>query len=339
MSVLAVIASHAGTAALGGLGVNTFFVLSGFLITWLLLNEWNKYNTISIRRFYTRRMLRIFPAYYFFIFVTVTADLLLGNDEIKPAILPALTYTTNYFNIIYDHPGLSVAHAWSLAIEEQFYLLWPAILLIILKNNNRLLIPLLVTIIVSSMAWRSIAYTSLQFGTSYIYDAFETRVDSLASGCLLAAMLQRKRVRDLVDISTTLPLLSVLAFILMLLLHLGGTPFYRYTIGYTVSSLLAAFLITQLMTLSIRGPWRILEYAPVRYLGIISYPIYLWHARCLELASKAGLTEPWQMLLAGTLISIVVASGSYYIIERPFLLLKKRFASKQITLPGMDNAV
>ena len=125
------------------------------------------------------------------------------------------------------------------------------------------------------MAWRSIAYTSLQFGTSYIYDAFETRVDSLASGCLLAAMLQRKRVRDLVDISTTLPLLSVLAFILMLLLHLGGTPFYRYTIGYTVSSLLAAFLITQLMTLSIRGPWRILEYAPVRYLGIISYPIYL----------------------------------------------------------------
>ncbi len=196
--------------------------MSGFLITWLLLNEWNKYNTISIRRFYTRRMLRIFPAYYFFIFVTVTADLLLGNDEIKPAILPALTYTTNYFNIIYDHPGLSVAHAWSLAIEEQFYPLWPAILLIILKNNNRLLIPLLVTIIVSSMAWRSIAYTSLQFGTSYIYDAFETRVDSLASGCLLAAMLQRKRVRDLVDISTTLPLLSVLAFILMLLLHLGA---------------------------------------------------------------------------------------------------------------------
>ena len=112
-------------ALIGSLGVNTFFVLSGFLITWLLLREWDLNHTLSLSDFYYRRALRIFPAYYFFVLITIVADLFFGNNQIQPAILPALTYTTNYFNVFNNHPPLSTAHTWSLAIEEQFYLVWP----------------------------------------------------------------------------------------------------------------------------------------------------------------------------------------------------------------------
>lgn len=327
MSVLAVIASHANVVAIGGLGVNTFFVLSGFLITWLLLAEWNKASDISLRNFYLRRTLRIFPAYYVFIIITISADLALGNDEIMPAILPSLTYTMNYFNVFYDHPPLSVAHTWSLAVEEQFYLIWPALMLFILKTNNKWLIPILVTIIFCCMAWRSLAYAYFQFGTSYVYNAFETRADSLAMGCLLAVLLQKQSTRKLVDKGTAMPIISVLAFILILWLHTNGTSFYRYTIGYTISSLLAAFLLTQLMALSTRGIWQLLEYPAIRYIGIISYPIYLWHARRLELVEKIGISEPWLKTLIGTLICVAVASGSYYLIEKPFLRLKQHLST------------
>ena len=327
ISVLAVIASHADALSLGGLGVNTFFVLSGFLITWLLLNEWNKSSDISLRKFYLRRTLRIFPAYYFFIIVSVIVDLMLGNEEIKPAILPALTYTMNYFNVFYDHPPLSVAHTWSLAIEEQFYLIWPALLLVILRVNNKLQVPILVMVIIFCTAWRSYSYAYFQFGTSYVYNAFETRVDSLAIGCLLAVLLQKHSICKLVDKGASMPLLSVLVFVLIIWLHTNGTSFYRYTIGYTVSSLLAAFLLTQLMALSTHGIWWFLECPPIRYLGIISYPIYLWHARCLELTAKIGISDLWLKVLLGTLISVVIASASYYFIEKPFLKLKQYFAS------------
>jgi len=327
MSVLAVIASHAHAIPIGSLAVNTFFVLSGFIITWLLLTEWNKSSDISLRHFYLRRTLRIFPAYYVFIIITISADLILGSDEIKPAILPSLTYTMNYFNAFYGHPSLSVAHTWSLAIEEQFYLIWPALILLILKANNKWLVPTLVTIIFCCMAWRSLAYTYFQLGAPYVYNAFETRADSLAMGCLLAVLLQKQSVRKLVDKGTAMPIVSVLAFVLILWLHTQGTLIYRYTIGYTISSLLAAFLLTQLMALSVRGIWQFLENPVIRYIGIISYPIYLWHVRCLELTEKIGISEPWLKTLIGTLISIAVASGSYYLIEKPFLRLKRHFAS------------
>ncbi len=325
ISVLAVIVSHAGAIPLGGLAVNTFFVLSGFLISWLLLNEWNKSSDISLRKFYLRRTLRIFPAYYFFIIVTITADLVLGSEEIKPAILPALTYTMNYFNVFYDHPPLSVGHTWSLAIEEQFYLIWPALLLIVLRVNNKLLIPMLMMIILCCVAWRSFAYAYFEFGTSYVYNAFETRVDSLAIGCLLAVLLQNQSIQKLVDKGATMPVLSVLAFVLVVWFHTSGTFYYRYTVGYTVSSLLTAFLLTQLMALSTYGIWRFLEYSPIRYIGIISYPIYLWHGRCLELTEKIGISGVWFKVLIGALICVVVASCSYFLIEKPFLKLKQRF--------------
>jgi peptidoglycan/LPS O-acetylase OafA/YrhL len=183
-------------------------------------------------------------------------------------------------------------------------------------------------IILCCMAWRSFAYAYFQLGNSYAYNAFETRADSLAVGCLLAVLLQKHFIRELVDKGAAIPLLSVvLVFVMIIWLHINGSPLYSYTVGFTISSLLVAFLLTQLIALSTHGIWRFLEYPPIRYIGIISYPIYLWHGRCLELAAKIGISDSWLKALIGILISVVVASASYYFIEKPFLKLKRRFAS------------
>ncbi len=135
-----VIFYHAGIDFPGAnarLGVSAFFVMSGFLITWLLLNEYDRTSSISLKHFYSRRILRIFPAYYVFIAASIVADLTLGDERIKPMILPSLSYYTNYFNAIYGQGSSSVSHMWSLAIEEQFYLIWPLLLYILISKGGR----------------------------------------------------------------------------------------------------------------------------------------------------------------------------------------------------------
>ncbi|MEO9117055.1 MAG: acyltransferase, partial [Gemmatimonadaceae bacterium] len=138
VAVFIVIAYHAditkGIPA--DLGVTLFFVLSGFLITWLLLREFDESGTISIRRFYVRRTLRIFPAYYVFAVISFALDTVLGKRWTIGLITVTFTYLVNYYNALFGHPTTSVAHAWSLAVEEQFYLLWPLVCLALLKRSR-----------------------------------------------------------------------------------------------------------------------------------------------------------------------------------------------------------
>ena len=324
ISVIAVIFSHAGLAPVGGLGVITFFVLSGFLITWLLLKEWNKTGTISFSKFYYRRSLRIFPAYYFFILITVSADLLLGNHEIKPAIIPALTYTTNYFNVFYDHPPLSTAHAWSLAIEEQFYLLWPLLFLACLRVSSSKLWIFVFCLISAVIIWRSTAYTVIGMNVAYVYNSFETRFDSLAIGCLLAVVTQYHHCRLFFAKLSDYVFPSFILLAALIYLHMYGGSLYRYTIGLSISALFVALLLPQLMLQSSKIYWRWLELPAIRHVGIISYAMYLWHGRCIELVHKLGAESAISKTIWGTVVCIIVSSASYFIIEAYFLRLKEK---------------
>src|SRR5690606_200728 len=107
----------------GDLGVTAFFVLSGFLITWLLVKEWKSTGSVSLKNFYYRRAFRIFPAYYAFLLFSVVADYALGERWSPSRTLSLLTYTSNYYNAFNGHPTNSTAHMWSLAVEEQFYII------------------------------------------------------------------------------------------------------------------------------------------------------------------------------------------------------------------------
>jgi peptidoglycan/LPS O-acetylase OafA/YrhL len=302
-----VVLYHAGLPLPAGIGVTGFFVLSGFLITSLLLKEFDKDRDISLKGFYWRRALRIFPAYYAFLALSIGADLVLGN-EIKSAILPGMLYLMNYYNALNDHPSTSIAHAWSLAIEEQFYLLWPAILLVILRKKRQALPWILGGLILAVVLWRSYAWQA--FGSSYVYNAFDTRCDSLAVGCLMAVLAPRL---GSVAQALSKPWLVPVTVLAIWASNLGAI---RYTIGFTLGSVALAVLMMQAMTL--RPKW--LDGITLTYIGTISYGIYLYHIFGLQLGHK--LFDGMAGDVVGVVVTVVGAALSYHFFEKPILRLK-----------------
>jgi peptidoglycan/LPS O-acetylase OafA/YrhL len=122
----------------GGTGVLVFFVLSGFLITWLLLKEEERFGTISLKLFYLRRTLRIFPAFYVYWILLVGSVLIVGRRVLIAQAVCSLLYVNNYYQAIFGDPNTGLSHTWSLGIEEQFYLLWPVTFLLLKANKRRI---------------------------------------------------------------------------------------------------------------------------------------------------------------------------------------------------------
>lgn len=327
LAVLSVVLAHAGVGFIltARHGVAGFFVLSGFLITWLLLREFEKNQTISFKNFYMRRALRIFPAYYAFVTVSVAWDLYRGNDNIREMILPSLFYLVNYHNALQGHSSASVAHLWSLAVEEQFYFLWPLVFLTLVGRSKVTVIRFLVGAILAVMIWRSVAFSVLEFGDSYAYNAFDTRFDNLAIGCLLALLMEKPGFRAVMDRLSSKFWMPLLTLVLLTLSRLMPSPDYEYGPAFTIDALLLAMLLVQLIRLSHGRFWGWLNHPVSVYLGIISYPIYLWHVWGLQAGHKLGFLPETGQLLMGIGFSVLLATGSYYCIEKPFLRLKGRY--------------
>ena len=174
--------------AAGSLGVHFFFVISGFLITWLLLQEQAKHGTISLKHFYLRRALRILPVYFFYLLVL---GFLTRYAQPPSAWLANVTFTTNLF----PYPG-ATEHFWSLGVEEQFYLLWPGLLILILarqkKGGANLLKFLLLPLAVAPLA-RLLECKHWYPEPLHIPLLFFNESDSLAYGCVTAVMFARWR--------------------------------------------------------------------------------------------------------------------------------------------------
>lgn len=322
VAVSLVIFGHAGYPIKGipaDTGVNLFFVLSGFLITRLLLREEEETGSVSLSRFYWRRTLRIFPAYYAFLAASFLLDYLAHSPWPTSLGLSGLTYTVNYYNALHGHPSTSIAHAWSLAVEEQFYLLWP--LLFILLAKRRQLVAGLTVLLVAVVAYRTFQVFN-GASTAYLYNAFETRFDSLAIGCLFAVISTRiQRWAPMVAPNFLAPLAVV---VLILLSRFSGSDNYHYAFGFTVEALLCALLIFQCMYLAGQGRIRWLESRPMRYLGTISYPMYLYHAIGGSFGRRVPGTNVHLEFLGTFAATVIIASLSYYVIERPFLKLRNR---------------
>jgi len=312
----------------GDLGVSAFFVLSGFLITRLLVREREKTGRVSIRRFYLRRTMRIFPAYYAFLFLSFALDARAGQRWSHALIVNTLTYTVNYFNAFNHHPATSVAHAWSLAVEEQFYLLWPLAFVILFARGRRTLMAGVGLAALIVVAWRSWLILGAHVDVSYVYNAFDTRFDNLAVGCLLALAVDDDRVVTAAGMWAKRSWFPILTLALLLTSRLALSDAYHYSIGFTVDALLIAALIAQLLQLYSTRLWRWLELPAVRYLGAISYPIYLYHQWGASVGRRLAGNVHSLEFAAGVLATIVLATGSFYVIERPFLKLKKRYGQE-----------
>jgi len=327
LAVFVVVASHSnlGIRVPGDLGVSAFFVLSGFLITRLLVREQERTGDVSIRRFYLRRTMRIFPAYYAFLLFSYVLDARAGQHWSHTMIANTLTYTVNYFNALNHHPTTSVAHAWSLAVEEQFYLLWPLAFTILAVRGRRALITGVSIAAVAALVWRSWLILSVHVDPSYVYNAFDTRFDNLAVGCLLALAVDHDRVVAAAETLARRAWLPIVTVSMLLFSRIALPSTYHYSIGFTVDAVLFAILIVQLLQLYKSRVWSWLEWPTVRYLGAISYPIYLYHAWGASIGRRLVGSAPSLEFAAAVICTILLASGSYFVIERPFLKLKNRY--------------
>jgi peptidoglycan/LPS O-acetylase OafA/YrhL len=300
----------------GGIGVCIFFVLSGFLITTLLLGELEKSDHISRRRFYTRRALRLYPA----LLVMLAVTLAMGVGNIK-AVLVAATYTTNLLQTIKQYNPGPYGHTWSLALEEQFYLIWPLLLPLVMRLSRRAAVSVVLTASVASAAWAQLAIGSLigkdgSISVAVFNPLFQ--VHGLLIGCALAFMIWHRAVPRAALLTNA----GMIICIAVAVAASATVAWHWAAIWNLVSEFAAAALIAGLRDQAV-GLGRLLTLKPVVWVGERSYAIYLWHLPLILFATEHGYGRSGEAV--AVVLTIVVAGISWRVVEQPFLKLKKRF--------------
>jgi peptidoglycan/LPS O-acetylase OafA/YrhL len=308
----------------GPFGVELFFVLSGYLITRLLLVERARTGTVSLRDFYARRALRLWPALWVYVAVCAIYAAATGGATGRGTtrgIVPTVTFWSNWAVATGHQLGL-MGVTWSLSIEEQFYLVWPALLLalVALGWRPRRIAVALVALAVAVTAWR----TLMPGGTPLrLYYGSDVRCDGLALGCAMACWLfagplpQRAATAFRVGAATA----AVVIVAAVAVPHLGASisPEHRGSL----SAPLAALAVAAVTIAPTPVVVRLLEHPLLRQLGILSYSLYLWHFVVYHVVHESGLPSPVKLVVKVAL-TVVAAYLSRTLVERPFLRLKSR---------------
>jgi peptidoglycan/LPS O-acetylase OafA/YrhL len=277
------------------LGVRIFFVISGYLITTILLREHVRTGTISVRDFYIRRAYRIFPAAMCFLAVIFVFywPRLRGYE-----ILATMFYLANFL----PYRLWILGHLWSLSVEEQFYFLWPSVLRRWYRHRTTILCA---AILVTPIARTMFFFFRVPHGG---YGNLLTVGDTLATGCLLAVLGARVPT---IPWQAATPM--VFALVLVPLCH-GDSRHLTILILFVLSPVLH-FSIAGILLHVVQHPYRFLNLAPVVWLGNISYSLYLWQQVFLD---------PLSSLRYGVLWAVGLACVSYYLVEKPMLRLRDR---------------
>jgi peptidoglycan/LPS O-acetylase OafA/YrhL len=319
-AILIVVVSHYSHVDWGALGVELFFVLSGFLITTLLLRESDKNSgTISLRSFYQRRARRIFPAYYVSWILAVIAFVVAGSPPSRGKLLATFFYFTNYYQTLINPVNGFMVYSWSLAVEEQFYLIWPLLFKWLIKDPVKLA-KVTLCVVVACAIWRFV-FLLFSKNAAYVYNAFECRADQLFIGCLLAISINRQW---LAPVFAALCKSQWLLPVTATLLALSFFFLANRSIGPTMDALLSAALIVQFIWFA-RAPyvWAWLESPFTRYGAKISYATYLYHTLAHNTVAKFLPSSRLLQGLLGAVLVVIAAQLSYVFIERPFLRGKR----------------
>lgn len=337
VGMLLVVAFHTwSVAAPGGLvGLDGFFVLSGFLITTLLLEERAATGRISLARFYSRRALRLGPALIVVLSACILYCVLDPGAPLAGQTLRAVPYTLGYVaNWAYAYGtnlGL-IAHTWSLSVEEQFYLVWAVLLVAILKwRGPRTALAFCAVGICAVWITRAL-YVAHGATWLEVYGSFDTRADSLLAGAALALTRQMgwwERVPSWLVANLGAAGMVVLAAVV----HNMNVYPWLLRGGFCIVTVACSFVIAALVC----RPWRplvaLFAFRPFVSIGRVSYGVYLWHFPLILVFYPLVPSRNALCLLVILVSSYCLAMISYTFIETPFLRLKRRLSAPPARVP------
>jgi peptidoglycan/LPS O-acetylase OafA/YrhL len=324
VAILIVVASHLVHDGIipGGLGVTLFFFISGYLITGLLIDEYETNGAIDIKYFYVRRFMRLAPALLTMVAVVSLAYFVVFSATSINEILAAAFYFMNYYQILGGAMPIPLGPLWSLAIEEHFYLVFPLVIALTWRFREKLLASLVV-VCVLVLVWRTIL-VARDANDFRIFIGTDTRIDSIIYGAILAIGV---RLKLKVDWLAGRP--ALLAGIALLLASLViRNPAFRETLRYSLQGI--AFVPLFCYAISVDSiVRRALENPLAIWIGKLSYSLYLWHFPILVfMKTEFSAANPVALGLLIGALSLLCAAVSYYFVETPLRLHNKAHSAQ-----------
>jgi peptidoglycan/LPS O-acetylase OafA/YrhL len=330
LSILGVIAGHAlATRHLehpvrglgivltyGSLGVRVFFAISGYLITTLLLREKDATGRIDLKSFYLRRSFRILPAYWLFLLAVLVVGAMVTTGQ----WLAGFFFLSNYIPV----PSF-MGHTWSLSVEEQFYLLWPSILMLTGRRGG---------VAVASVLWIIAPFCRILAHSSQTSEsAFQTQCDALMVGCLLALWRAHHDGPFLRRLGSGVVAWFSAALLVVVYPVVGGAIAHRapslnfHAVGHSVESV----AIASVLLWSIKSPsalvGRLLNSRPLVHVGLISYSLYMWQQPLLLQALKGA---SWWQIGVHVLLAFAAGELSYRLVETPMIAWGRRLRRQRL---------